>query len=62
MVPLAGLVAKLTKARKAPNEQNTKAAKTRGLKIPDSDVDFFCMIRLSRRLGAAVTEGAWGWI
>jgi hypothetical protein len=37
MVPLVGVVAKLTKARRVPNEQRTKAAKTRGLKMPDSE-------------------------
>ena len=43
MVPLDGVDAKLNIASKAPTEQRMKARKARGLNIPDSDEDFFCM-------------------
>ena len=44
MVPLGGVAAKLNMASKTPAEQREKAARVRGLKRPDSDVDFFCMV------------------
>ena len=43
-VPEDGVEPKLNIARNRPNEPRPNAANMRGLKIPDSDVDFFCMI------------------
>ena len=43
-VPVGGLDAKLNMASKTPAEQRRNAARVRGLKSPDSDVDFFCIV------------------
>jgi hypothetical protein len=48
MLLVAGVEAKLTIASKAPIEQRLNAKNARGLKIPDSEVDSFCMIGLLR--------------
>ena len=41
---VGGVDAKLRKASKAPTEQRLKANKTRGLKRPDLDAGFVCMM------------------
>jgi len=42
-VPLGGVAAKLNSVRNKPALTRVDATKTRGLKIPVSDVDFFFM-------------------
>jgi hypothetical protein len=42
-VSTGSVAARLNMARRTPAEQRAKASKTRGLKIPASEVEFFCM-------------------
>src|SRR4051794_20296494 len=43
MVLVGGFEAMLNMPRNAPNEQSVNAARTRGLKIPDLEVEVLCM-------------------
>ena len=43
LIGCPGIPVKLDIARKTPAEQRAKASKTRGLKMPDSEVGFFFM-------------------
>jgi hypothetical protein len=40
---LGGFAAKLSIARRTPSEQRAKASRTRGLKIPACEAEFFCI-------------------
>src|SRR2546422_16743 len=44
LIPLGGLAAKLSIARRTPTEQRAKASRTRGLKMPDLEAGFFRMM------------------
>ena len=43
-IPPGGFAAKLSIASRTPTEPRAKAAKMRGLKMPDSEVDFLFMM------------------
>src|SRR5204862_6504789 len=63
---VGGEAAKLTMASNAPTQQRVKAAKARGLKRPDCEVDFFFMeiflVNWSGELSLTIRKLCPGWM